>query len=180
MEDEPEISIRPYRVEDAPALHEAALSSVAEMNTFMPWCHPELKLEEVRSWLETQVWAFQELTAYEHAIVNGAGDYLGGCGLNRIDSFYRHANLGYWVRSSATRRGVATAAIGQLVTWGFENTDLIRLEVIVSTKNIPSLRTAEKAGAVREGTLRDRLLLHGTAHDAAVFSFVRRDWEGRS
>ena len=180
MEDEPEISIRPYRVEDAPALHEAALSSVAEMNTFMPWCHPERKLEETRSWIEAQVRAFQELTAYEHAIVNGAGDYLGGCGLNRIDSFYRHANLGYWVRSSATRRGVATAAIGQLVAWGFENTDLIRLEVIVSTKNIPSLRTAEKAGAVREGTLRDRLLLHGTAHDAAVFSFVRRDWERRS
>jgi len=54
------------------------------------------------------------------------------------------------------------------------------LEIVVSIVNIASLRVAEKAGAVREGTLRNRFLLHGFAHDAAVFSFVRKDFESRS
>jgi ribosomal-protein-serine acetyltransferase len=170
---EPRISIRPYRVEDAPALLEAALASVTEIRPFGSWCRPEMTLEEVRAWIQAQVQAFEAREAFEFAILAEDGRYLGGCGLNQIDRFNRRANLGYWVRSSATRRGVATAAIHQLVQWAFKNTDLVRLEVVVSTQNVPSLRAAEKSGAVREGVLRSRLLLHGLAHDAVVFSFVR-------
>ena len=173
MTAEPSISLRPYRIEDAPAVHEAALSSVAEIRPFGPWCHPDLTIEEIRAWVEAQVQAFEARTAFELAILAEDGRYLGSCALNQIDSANRRANLGYWVRSSDTGRGVATAAIRQIVRWAFENTDLIRLELIISTKNAASLRTAEKAGAVREGILRKRLLLHGIAHDAVVFSFVR-------
>jgi ribosomal-protein-serine acetyltransferase len=81
--------------------------------------------------------------------------------------------VGYWVRSSATPQGVATAALQRLVQWAFQHTALMRLEVVVSTQNAASLRVAEKAGAVREGVLRKRLLLHGVWHDAVLFSFVR-------
>ncbi|HSK76035.1 MAG TPA: GNAT family N-acetyltransferase [Thermoanaerobaculia bacterium] len=177
---EPPISLRPYRVEDAPAVLEAALSSVAEIRPFLPWCDPDRTLEEVRAWLEAQVQAFEAGTAFEFAILAEDGSYLGSCALNQIESANRRANLGYWVCTSATRRGVATAAIRQIVRWAFENTDLIRLEVIVSTKNVASLRTAEKAGAVREGVLRKRLLLHGVAHDAVVFSFIREASSARN
>lgn len=166
-------SIRPYRIEDAPALHEAALESVAEIQPFMAWCHPGLTLAEMRTWVAAQVAAFEALKAFEFAIVAADGRFLGACGLNHLDDANRRANLGYWVRTSAARRGVATEAVRQLVRWGFANTDLIRLEVVVSTRNAPSLRVAEKAGAWREGVLRRRLLIRGDAHDAVVFSFVR-------
>ncbi|HYU31956.1 MAG TPA: GNAT family N-acetyltransferase [Thermoanaerobaculia bacterium] len=173
MEATPHITLRPYRVEDAPALHEAVLSSVAEIRPFGSWCHAGLTLDDLRAWIEAQVQAYENLSAFEHAIVAEGGALLGGCGLNQIDDVNRRANLGYWVRSSATRRGVATEAIRQLVEWAFANTDLVRLEVLVAADNLASLRAAEKAGAVREGVLRSRLLLHGTAHDAVLFSFVR-------
>src|SRR5262245_30233645 len=139
----------------------------------MAWCHPGLTLEEMRTWIETQLSARQAGTAYELVILSQDGRFLGGCGLSQIDAANQRANLGYWVRSSARGRGVATAAVRQLVRWGFENTDLVRLEVLVSTQNARSLRVAEKSGAWREGILRKRLMLHGTAHDAVVFSFVR-------
>lgn len=170
---EPRIFLRPYRIEDAPVIHAAILASVAEIRPFGPWCHAEITVGEIRAWLEAQVPAFQARTAFEFAILAEDGSYLGSCALNQIDSANRRANLGYWVRTSATRRGVATAAIRQIVRWAFENTDLLRLEILVSTKNVASLRTAEKAGAVREGVLRKRLLLHGIPHDAVVFSFLR-------
>jgi RimJ/RimL family protein N-acetyltransferase len=173
MEMDAQISIRPYRLEDAPAVHAAVLASVAEIQPFGPWCHPGLMLADIRTWIEKQVQAFEALEAFEFAILGEDGGYLGGCGLNQIDQANRRANLGYWVRTSATRRGVATAAIRQLARWAFESTDLIRLEVVVSIRNVASLRAAEKAGAVREGVLRSRLLLHGVAHDAVLFSFVR-------
>ena len=141
----------------------------------MPWCHPEYTIEESRSWLEAQVSAFEQGTAFEFAIVSAEGAYLGGCGLNRIDKENQRANLGYWVRTTATGRGVATAAVRLLRDWGFQNTDLIRLEILIAAGNVVSHRVAEKSGAIREGTLRCRLLLHGTPHDATLFSFIRGD-----
>ncbi|HWH76536.1 MAG TPA: GNAT family protein [Candidatus Binatus sp.] len=45
--------------------------------------------------------------------------------------------------------------------------------------NPASLRVAKKSGAIREGAPRSRLFLHGVAHDAAVLSFIRSDFEDR-
>jgi len=170
---ETDISIRPYRLDDAAALHEAAMESVWEVRPFMPWCRPNLRVDEGRRWIEAQVSAFKTAKAFEFVIVGQGNHFLGGCGLNQIDEENHRANLGYWVRSSGTGRGVATGAVRQLVEWGFSNTALVRLEIVVSTQNAASLRVAEKSGALREGVLKKRLLLHGTWHDAVIFSFVR-------
>jgi RimJ/RimL family protein N-acetyltransferase len=167
------VRIRPYTVDDASAILEAAQESLAELEPWMPWCHPGYSLEESRSWLELQVPAFRQGTAFEFAIVSTDGRYLGGCGLNQFDKANNRANLGYWVRSTATRQGVATAAVRLIRDWGFRSTDLVRLEVVVAIGNVASLRVAEKSGAIREGALRSRLLLHGTFHDAMMFSFTR-------
>lgn len=168
-----EVSIRPYHLGDAFAVWEAARESLAEMRPWMPWCHQGYTLEESRAWLEVQVPAFEQRKAFEFAIASGSGDYLGGCGLNQIDALHKRANLGYWVRSSARRRGVATRAIGLLRDWAFASTDLIRLELVVATGNAASRRAAEKSGAIFEAMLRSRLLLDGIAHDALIFSFIR-------
>jgi RimJ/RimL family protein N-acetyltransferase len=168
-----DVRIRPYRLDDAALVFEAARESLAELQPWMPWCHPKYSIEESRAWLEAQAPALEQGTAFEFAIVSADGSYLGGCGLNRIDKENRRANLGYWVRTTAAGRGVATAAVRLLRDWGFQNTDLIRLEILIAAGNVASHRVAEKSGATREGTLRSRLLLHGTPHDATLFSFVR-------
>ena len=167
------IRIRPYRLDDAAAIWEAVRESMNALQTWMPWCHPGYAIAETRSWLSAQVQAFQQRSAFEFAITTGEGAYLGGCGLNQIDSLNRRANLGYWVRSSATRQGVATAAVRWIHDWAFRTTDLVRLEIVIALGNAASHRVAEKAGAVREGVLRRRLMLHGRAHDATMFSLTR-------
>jgi ribosomal-protein-serine acetyltransferase len=167
------VRIRPYRVEDAEMVVQAVRESVSDLQPWMPWAHPGYSIEESRTWLETRVPAFEQGTAFEFAILSRDGRYLGGCGLNEIERMNRRANLGYWVRSSATRRGVATAAVLALREWAFEATDLLRLEIVVAVGNVASQRVAQKVGAVREGTLRRRLVLHGTAMDATMFSLTR-------
>ena len=167
------ISIRPYRIEDTEACYQAVMESLSALSRFMPWAHPALTLETQRTWVTSKVAAFEEGTEFEFVISSDEGHYLGGCGLNRIDTLNRRANLGYWVKSSASGRGAATAAARLLVEWGFANTELHRLEVLVSTRNAASLRVAEKAGAVREGVLKSRLLLAGEWHDAVMHAFVR-------
>jgi ribosomal-protein-serine acetyltransferase len=167
------IRIRPYRLDDARAIWEAARESLTALQPWMPWCHPNYSIDETRAWLAVQIPAFQQRTTFEFAITSDDDTYLGGCGLNQIDALNQRANLGYWVRSSATGKGVATAATALTREWGFANTDLERIEVLIAVGNRASRRVAEKAGAVYEGMLRRRLLVHGTRHDAAMFAFIK-------
>lgn len=165
--------IRPCTVDDASAMHEAVRESLAELTPWMPWCHPDYSLPEARAWLRAQVQAFNERKWFEFVIVDGDGRYIGQCGLNQFDELNCRCNLGYWVRSSAVRRGVATRAVHLLRDWAFAHTGLVRIEIVIAAGNPASLRVAEKAGAVREGMLRRRLVLHGAPVDAVMFSFVR-------
>lgn len=169
------VSIRPYEPADAPAMVEAVNESCAEVQVWLPWCHPDYTLEEADAWIASTARERAAGTAFEFVVVDGGGRLLGACGLNQVDRTHRRANLGYWLRTSATGGGVMTAAVRQLAAWAFARTDLERLEILVATGNARSLRVAERAGATREGVLRARLLIHGVQHDAVVYSFVRAD-----
>jgi RimJ/RimL family protein N-acetyltransferase len=87
------------------------------------------------------------------------------------------ANLGYWVRTSRTGEGIATKAAKSALRYGFEKLGLHRIEIVVADDNKPSLRIAEKLGAVREGLLRNRLLIQGTSYDAYMHSLIPEDIE---
>jgi RimJ/RimL family protein N-acetyltransferase len=100
------------------------------------------------------------------------GSLVGGCGLNQIEWQNRRANLGYWVRRSALGKGYACQATQLLVDLGLGDLGLNRVEIVVAVENRASQKVAEKAGAHREGVARKRLLLHGVAHDAVVYSFT--------
>jgi ribosomal-protein-serine acetyltransferase len=173
-----QIAIRPYRRDDAPALHAAARESVEEIFAWMEWCHPGYSLAEAEAWTGSREKLFAEGVEYEFAIVDTEGSFLGGCGLNQINRVQRFANLGYWVRTSQAGRGVAPAAVRLVTGFAFAETDLVRLEIVCAVGNRRSQRAAEKSGAVREGVLHDRLCFHGKPHDAVMYAILRSRWGG--
>lgn len=168
-----DIRIRPYRIEDAEALAAAVIESSAELVTWMPWCHANYSIADARTWIKAQIAAREQGTAFEFVITAADGAYLGAVGLNQIDTVNRRANLGYWVRSSATRKGVATRGVQLILDWAFQATNLVRLEIVIAAGNVASHRVAEKSGALREGVLKKRLMLYGASRDATIFSITR-------
>lgn len=170
------IKIRPYRDGDAELLYEAARESIDEVYPWLEWCHPEYSIDDSREWIErTQSW-WKQKTEFHFAIFPADEDrLLGGCGLNHIDAPHKVANLGYWVRSSATGQGIATTATIQLARYAFDKLKFNRLEIVMSVENSGSQRVAEKAAATNEGRLRNRLLLHERQHDAFLFSLLPGD-----
>ena len=67
------------------------------------------------------------------------------------------AELGYWVKREARRRGVATAAARLLIHWAFEELGFERIELQTYPGNAVSQRLAESLGFRREGLLRGAL-----------------------
>ena len=133
-------------------------------------------MEESLEWVNDCRKQWERGQEYSFAIVDPQTHlFLGGVGLNQFSHMHRTANLGYWVRSSCTGRGIATAATRLIALFAFADLQLQRLEILIEVGNIASQRVAEKAGAQREGILRKRLCIHGNAVDAVVYSLIASD-----
>jgi RimJ/RimL family protein N-acetyltransferase len=144
----------------------------------MPWCHEGYSIDEARTWVESRAEAWEAGTEYDFTIIEVSnGDYLGWCGLNNIYNTNQIVNLGYWVRTSRTNLGVATNAARLIAKLGFKNFELNRIEILVAVDNKQSQRVAEKAGATREGILRNRIIIHDKVIDAVMFSLIPGDFE---
>lgn len=171
------IALRPAGVEDTCALVDAVQESVGEIMPWMDWCTPEYDEDTARGWLASLPPSWDAGNRYAFAITDAAdGRFLGCAGLNHINRFYRMANLGYWVRTSATGGGVATRAARLVARFGFEKLGLLRAEIVVAVGNKASLRVAEKAGAKREGVLRNRLRVGELVLEAVMHSLTPQDF----
>jgi RimJ/RimL family protein N-acetyltransferase len=171
------VTLRPYRSGDAQAVYEAALESFHEVGKFMPWCHAGYTLEESSNWIKACSESWGNGSAYEFAILDSQNArYLGGCGLNQINRKDKTANLGSWVRTGATGKGIAPASALLLAGFAFSELKFNRVEIVAAVENIKSQRVAEKTGAKREGILRNRILINGIAHDAVAYSLIPSDF----
>jgi len=168
--------LRPYRDEDAGALYEAVRESMAEMSPWLGWVHKNYSIAESREFIYSRAQAAANAEWYSFGIFAKEQDrLLGGVGLNFINRVHQVGNLGYWVRTSAAGQGIATRAARGMARYGFEQAGLHRIEILAAVPNIASQRVAEKAGAVREAVLRNRLLIDGKSQDAVMFSLIPED-----
>lgn len=169
--------VRSFRTEDLSAMYEAVRESIKEISPWLPWCHPDYRIEDTSAFIMSREEARRNEGEYGFAVCEvETGKFLGGVGISQVNQVYKYANLGYWVRSSCVGRGVASTAARLAARFGLEELGLQRIEILVATGNHASQRAAEKAGAMREGVLRKRLLIDGQSHDAVVYSLVAEDF----
>jgi ribosomal-protein-serine acetyltransferase len=169
------LSLRPWQEDYAAALHEAVQESVARVSRWLPWCHAGYDLEEAREWVVLCKHNWENGGQYDFAIHDAQGRLIGGIGLNQFDEHDLRANLGYWLRSSATGRGYAALAGRALARFAFEALALRRIEIVAAVGNLASQRCAERIGARREGIARQRIFLHGQSEDAVVYGLLPGD-----
>ena len=170
--------IRPLRAEDIEAEYEAVCESIPEVSRWMAWCHPGYQIAETTAFIMSREEAWKNDTDYGFGIFEvGTEKFLGGTGLSFINRIHNCANLGYWVRSSCTGRGIASVAARLVARYGLEHLGFQRIEILAAVGNLPSQRAAEKAGALREAVLRKRLLVKGQPQDAVLYSLVAEDFD---
>ncbi|MGH8159989.1 MAG: GNAT family N-acetyltransferase [Rhodanobacter sp.] len=170
------LCLRLWQAHDAAALFAAARESTGSVGRWLPWCHAGYRAEDAVAWIAhcQSGWRAGEHFAFP-IFDTDSGDLLGGIGLNHYNRLHRSANLGYWIRQSRQRQGIAVAAATLVARFGFEQLGLVRIEIVALPDNQPSRRTAEKIGARFEAIARQRLWANGQAHDAAVYGLIPPD-----
>ena len=163
----------PFDVSFTEALFEAAHESQNELIRFVSWYTPEYSMEDARRWLQARERERFEGRSYDFAITDAQnGELVGGCGIDRIQSRNCLGNLYYWVRTSRTNQGAASAAAAATASFGLTTLQLIRLEIVVAETNFVGQSVAEKIGASREIRLPNRLILGGEILHAYLFSLL--------
>lgn len=171
--------IRPLLPEDAVACHAAVCESLETVGRWMPWCHPAYSIRDSQQWIATCQDQWAEGQAYEFGIFDPqATEVWGGVGINQINRTYNFGNLGFWVRASRVRNGVAIAAARLAAAFGLRELGLTRIEIVALVDNVASRRVAEKLGATYECVARNRLVHNGVPFAAAVYSLVPGDLPG--
>ncbi len=168
-----DLCLRPWQDSDAVAFQEAALESAETVGKWMNWCHANYSLHEAHDWISACQRMMQDGSAYELGIFSGDGHILyGGVGINLINRMHNYANVGYWVRENRQQQGIALDALRLALEFGLQELHLQRLEIVAAESNLASRKLAEKAGGVFEGILRNRLVINGVSHPAAMYAVV--------
>ncbi len=175
--DDDRIYIRPYVYEDVALLSKAVRGSLVELLPWINWVHLDYTDKDALDWVSTRQDSWQRGCEYDFAIFCKKTDcLLGGVGLNAIFYEHRFANMGYWVCTAETGKGIATAAARLLCRFAFEYKSFNRVEIVASSANLGSQRVAEKIPAQREGILRERSMINGELHDTVMYSVLASQW----
>lgn len=132
----------------------------------------------IEEWLAAGVHRMRENGAGVHLMMfdRASGAIVGGISLFHTDWEVRSAEIGYGVRSDRRAKGYATEALMALARWALTEGGMQRVWLTANTDNIASVRVAEKAGFLREGTLRRAGAEEDGLHDLAVFSLLDNDY----
>jgi len=168
-----DLCLRPFETRDVAAFVAAVRESHASVGRWMNWCHRDYAIADAETWFALAGKNLHEGTSYDLGIFASDGTaLLGSVGLNQFNRAHNFCNLGYWVRESRQGQGIATCASRALAEFGFRELKLSRIEIVVVQGNMPSQRVAQKVGATFECVARNRLVVAGRPHAAAVYSLV--------
>ena len=107
------------------------------------------------------------------AIETADGVHIGNGGFRDLQPVARKAELFLYIGDrSRQNAGLGTAAITELLRFGFQKLNLHRIWVRVFAYNERALAAFEKCGFTREGLLRDDQFREGRYHDTHVLSLL--------
>ena len=160
-----DLTLRPWRVSDAPAVFEACQDPVIQEYTTVPVPYTR---EHAEHFVASRAGDPAE-AGLAFAMMH-AGQLAGSMSLHHVQAFDHIAELGYWIAPAARGRGLATRGARLVCGYGF-GIGLRRITALVLPENEASRRTALAAGFELETIHRAAMTRRdGSQSDALVFA----------
>lgn len=99
------------------------------------------------------------------------GKAVGGIGIHPasdVESY--NAEMGYWLAEAYWGKGIITAAIQEMVAYGFQNFEINRIFARPFGTNLASQKVLQKAGFELEAVLKNTFFKNGEFQDEMIYA----------
>lgn len=168
--------LRQIQPEDAEALF-ATFSDEETMKYY--GLEPHHSLEDSRQLIQRQHHWYAQREGMRWGItLKGEDIVVGSCGFHHFGSDFRYAEIGYELNRVYWRRGIMFEAVSAILTYGFTELELHRIEATIDIANEASKGLLLKLGFTYEGNLRERYFFRDRFEDEHYFGLLRHQWHG--
>jgi RimJ/RimL family protein N-acetyltransferase len=172
------VVVRPYSLDDAPALYEAVVESRNHLLPWLPWAAEGHKTiedsREVIALFMAQWLMREDMTV---ALFDAtSGRFVGGSGFHPRDWVARVFEIGYWARADEQGKGYITEAVRLQTEFVARDLGANRVFIRCDARNTRSAAVAERLGFMREARLRNAMLAYdGALRETLVYSLIPGD-----
>lgn len=176
--DTPRFALRPFRRRDVTSVHRAVEASLPELAQWLPWAAQNYSRTVTHNFIRDSISSWNDNKAFDFAIRrhDDPDRHIGNVSVWWVSRVNRVGEIGYWVRSDETSRGIGTEVTARALEIGFREMGLHRLTLRIAVGNRPSERIAEKLGFRLEGTLRDEVRVGNRWIDHTIWGLLDREW----
>jgi len=89
---------------------------------------------------------------------------------------HQMAEIGYVLSKEYWGKGITTEAVKEIIKFGFNEMDLVRIQARCFVENIGSSRVMEKSGMTFEGIIRKGMFVKGKHQDLKMYSILREEF----
>lgn len=170
------VRLEPLQLDHADALYRA--SQDPTIWQYMPYRQPQ-SVQEMGHWIVTALNAQQDGSSVPFAIVDRSTDTpIGSTRYLNIQPKDYGLEIGWtWLTPTVRRTGVNTECKYLLLCHAFETLKAIRMQFKTDSRNVTSQRAIERLGAVKEGTLRNAVIMpDGYYRHSVYYSIIDSEW----
>ncbi len=168
--------LHPLDATDTRDLWASVEASRKDLEPWLPWVPFNADLESSGRYAEASASDWDAARACRFSIrERQTRRFLGVIGLESFAHLHESVELGYWLRTDSTKRGLMTEAGRAVLDWAFGPVNAHRVRVAAATDNHPSLAVIARLGFRFEGIARQAERCNGRWLDHAVFSLLVGD-----
>lgn len=150
-----------------------------EVTEYLLW-HPHSSLEHTRRYLGYLEKDYRMGNFYDWGItLRDSGKLIGTCGFTAIDTVNLCGEVGYVLNPKYWGCGIAPEAVNEVMSFGFNELKLHRIEAKYIIGNDRSRAVMEKCGMRFEGVRRSSMLVKGHFRDIGVCAILSREFMSR-
>jgi RimJ/RimL family protein N-acetyltransferase len=170
------VRLEPLSMDYVEDLYEAAQDQA--IWRYMP-INPGSSRADMVAWLRAALRGQEEGTDLPFVIIERATNrVVGSTRYMNISSKDRGLEIGWtWLAKEARRTGINTECKYLLLRHAFETLRAVRVQIKTDSRNEISQRAIERLGAVKEGILRNHMVLpDGYCRDSVYYSILDSEW----
>ncbi len=102
---------------------------------------------------------------------------IGECGLNSPYHVHKEGELVYRLSKEYWGKGYATEAVKGVISFGFKELSLHRIEALCDSRNSDSIKVLQKAGMKYEGCIREHRWVRDRWRDSVLYSILVSEYK---